>query len=180
MSGRNTARRFRRHCRRNWCRSMARVSVSVVWRALSNLPRHFQKQRLLPHCRNNWAGARTRKGSQTAQWAHGNKGGNEDLRCQAGISSSLHLVPARAIMRSRLVAASIGRHLCRSQTVTRSRLGESSRSQFVILKVHSGWRQFFYTFSPVAQDPKGAIKGQKGRSQQLPRPAPDRGRNGDK
>lgn len=93
MSGRNMARRFCRHCRRNWYRSMARVSVTVVWRAWCNLPRHFQKKRLLRRCRNSWAGARTRKGSYIAQWAHGKKGGNEDLRCQVGISSSFHLAP---------------------------------------------------------------------------------------
>ncbi len=162
MSGRNTARRLCRHCRRNWCRSMVRVSAPVVRHACCNLPRHFQTKRLLRHCRNNSAGARTRKGSQTAQWAHGNKGGNEDLRCQFGISSSLHLVPAGAIMRSRPVTASIEEHFNWSQTVTSSRVDESSRSQFVILKVHSGWRQLFYTSSSAAQDRKGAIKGQEG------------------
>lgn len=142
MSGRSTARRFCRRCRRNWCRSIARVSVLAVWRAWCNLPRHFQKQGLLPHCRNNWAGARTRKGSQTAQWAHGKKGGNEDLRCHVGISSSLHLVLAREIMRLRPVTASTGKHFNRSQIVTGSRVGEPSRSQIVILKVRNGWGDF--------------------------------------
>ena len=142
MSERNTARRFCRHCRQNWCRSMARVSVPVIWRAWCNLPRHFQKQGLLRRCRNNWAGARTRKGSQMAQWAHGKRGGNEDLRCQVGISSSPHLVLAREIMRSRPRTASAGKHFNWSQTVTGSRVGESSRSRFVTLKIRYGWGDF--------------------------------------
>jgi hypothetical protein len=77
-----------------------------------------------------------------AQWAHGKNGGNEDLRCQVGTSSSPRLVPAREIIRSRLVSASNGKHFNWSQTVTSSRVGEPSRPQFVILKVRSGWRDF--------------------------------------